>query len=342
MSQPQIVINPDEELRIVCRLLYYNIPGFCPNAKKLQKKCQDEGLRSFQMRDIAKWLGYQYSYQIYRHPLPCKAEASFSKIKIPNKVHQCDILLHTHDDQDGRRVFICSFLVIDVATRFKAGRSLTSRNSLEIWIAIKEIYEDPSNPLTWPTLLMTDGDASFRGAFSRGMQQYNVTIRVVDLYSFESLAFIKAFKKNLAKLIYKVQYAIEGRLTEGERSRLWNKILQKYIDFMNNSRTRLIGMSPARAMTLDEVESKPSSKPKRAIGRHEEIKLKKGTAVRYLLKSGELEGDHRHRATDPYWSLRVYKIKRVVIGRNPPQPVLYYLEDEPIESTAHLMGRNPK
>jgi len=57
-----------------------------------------------------------------------------------------------------------------VATHFKAGRSLTSRNSLEIWIAVKEIYKDPSNPLTWPTLLITDGDASFRGVFSREMQ----------------------------------------------------------------------------------------------------------------------------------------------------------------------------
>ena len=61
-------------------------------------------------------------------------------------------------------------------------------------------------------------------------------------------------------------------------------------------------------------------------------------AVRYLLKPGELEGDHRRRATDPYWSLRVYRIKRVVIGKNPPQPILYYLENEPIESTAHLKG----
>src|SRR5436190_14992441 len=183
---------------------------------------------------------------------------------------------------------------------------------------------------------------SFRGAFSRGMQQYNVTIRVVDLYSFKSLAFIKAFKKTIAKLTYKVQYAIEGRLTDGERSRVFKRILKKYIDYLNNSKTRLIGMSPARAMTLEEVESKPSKKPKRAIGKDEEIKLQKGTAVRYLLKAGELEGDHRRRATDPYWSLRVFKIKRVVIGKNPPQPVLYYLEDEPIESTAHLIGRNPK
>jgi len=293
MSQPQIVIDPDEELHIVCRLLFYNIPGFHPNAKKLHKVCQEEGY-SFRLQDITKWVKYQYSYQIYRQPLPCKAEASFSKIKIPNKVHQCDILLHTHDDQDGRRVFVCSFLVIDVATRFKAGRSLTSRNSLEIWNVVEEIYEDPSNPLTWPELLMTDGDASFRGAFSRGMEQHNIPIRVVDLYSFESLALIKAFKKNLAKLIYKVQYAIEGRLAEGERSRLWNKILMKYIDFMNNSKTRLIGMAPAYAMTLEEVVSKPSKKAKHAIGRYEEIRLKKGTAVRYLLKPDELEGDHRH------------------------------------------------
>jgi hypothetical protein len=147
MSQPQIVINPNEELRLVCRLLYYNIPGFYTNTKKLHKACQEEGY-SFRLKDITKWLKHQHNYQIFLHSLPCKAIASFSKIKIPNKVHQCDILLHTHDDQDARRVFVCSFLVIDVATHFKGGRSLTSRNSLEIWNAVKEIYEDPSNPLT--------------------------------------------------------------------------------------------------------------------------------------------------------------------------------------------------
>src|SRR5256886_15580278 len=136
--------------------------------------------------------------------------------------------------------------------------------------------------------------------------------------------------KRIAELIYKVQYAIEGRLTDGERSRLWKKILKKYIDYLNNSKTRLIGMSPACAMILEEVESKPSRKAKRAIGKDEEIKLQKGTAVRYLLKPGELEGDYRRRATDPYWSLRVYKIKRVVIGKNPPQPILYYLENGPM------------
>ena len=47
MSQPQIIIDPNEELRIVCKLLYYNIPGFCPNAKELQKNVKMKGSEVF-------------------------------------------------------------------------------------------------------------------------------------------------------------------------------------------------------------------------------------------------------------------------------------------------------
>jgi len=59
-------------------------------------------------------------------------------------------------------------------------------------------------------------------------------------------------------------------------------------------------MSSARTMTLDKIESKPSNKVKQVVRRYEEIKLKKGIAIRYILKSSKLEGDYRHRATDPY------------------------------------------
>ncbi|CAG8809671.1 25641_t:CDS:1, partial [Racocetra persica] len=68
----------------------------------------------------------------------------------------------------------------------------------------------------------------------------------------------------------------------------------------------------------------------------------KGLTVRYLLKPGELEGGYMHRKTDLRWSLRIYKIKKVIVGKNPLQPVLYYLEDELIDSTKHLIGRNFK
>ncbi|CAI2196632.1 9000_t:CDS:1, partial [Funneliformis geosporum] len=41
-----------------------------------------------------------------------------------------------------------------------------------------------------------------------------------------------------------------------------------------------------------KVKSKPSSKAKNAIEKDEKIKLQKGIVVKYLLKLGELEGDH--------------------------------------------------
>ena len=69
----------------------------------------------------------------------------------------------------------------------------------------------------------------------------------------------------------------------------------KYIDFMNNNKTRLIEIASAHAMTLKEVVSKSFKKAKQAIRRYEEIKLKKGITVRYLLKPDELEGNYRHR-----------------------------------------------
>src|ERR1044071_6941710 len=109
------------------------------------------------------------------------------------------------------------------------------------------------------------------------MQQYNITICVVNLYNFEGLAFIKAFKKIIAQLTYKIQYVIEGRLTDGKRLKIFRRILKKYIDYLNNNKTCLIGMSSARTMTLEEVESKSSKKPKCTIEKDEKIKLQKDT-----------------------------------------------------------------
>ncbi|CAG8518983.1 4962_t:CDS:2 [Gigaspora rosea] len=121
-----------------------------------------------------------------------------------------------------------------MATRFKCAVALTSKNSLEVWNAIEKIYNDSKNLLTWPALLMVDGAREFKGSFARGMERYNVPIRV-------------------------------GKLKEG--------------------------MSPSYAMTLREVIPKVSTKPKRPIGK-DELRLQKGTTVRYLLKLGELEGGH--------------------------------------------------
>jgi len=45
-----------------------------------------------------------------------------------------------------------------------------------------------------------------------------------------------------------------------------------------------------------------------------------------LCQPGELEGGTK-RATDPIWSLKVYKLERAVT--KPNEPVIYYLFDGP-------------
>lgn len=56
---------------------------------------------------------------------------------------------------------------------------------------------------------------------------------------------------------------------------------------------------------------------------HGEVLLDVGTSVRYLYEAGELESG-RKKATDPNWSVDVYKIVKRSISVN--QPMLYYLD----------------
>ncbi|CAJ0902112.1 3236_t:CDS:2 [Entrophospora sp. SA101] len=115
--------------------------------------------------------------------------------------------------------------------------------------------------------------------------------------------------------------------------REWVKYLPEVIDYLNNYPTRLIrapgsskwGLAPIKAIKLEKVESRPSTKYKRPVGKNEENKLKKGDSVRYLLANAEWEGgmENQKRATDPTFSPSIHKIRKIVVTKN--EPVLYYL-----------------
>ncbi|CAG8830089.1 34188_t:CDS:2, partial [Racocetra persica] len=69
--------------------------------------------------------------------------------------------------------------IIDVASRFKASISLILKKSSEVAKAFRKIYDNPNNPLTYPTLLQCDN------------------------------AIVERFNKTLAEMLYKIQYAVE-------------------------------------------------------------------------------------------------------------------------------------
>ena len=111
-------------------------------------------------------------------------------------------------------------------------------------------------------------------------------------------------------------------LLRGKRSVEWVTRLPAVVEALNNEKTRLIGLMPKDAIKAKTVVQKVPHFPG-PVGINEK-KVPGGIGVRYLLAPGELEGGQR-RATDPVWSLEVYRLGSTLI--KPGQPVLYYLMD---------------
>ena len=103
-----------------------------------------------------------------------------------------------------------------------------------------------------------------------------------------------------------------------KRSVEWVNRLPSVLVAINNEETRMIGMEPSEAIKKKVVQSSVKKNMTK------EKPIPAGTIVRYLYEPGELEGGRR-RATDPVWSLKLYRLGRYVI--KPNQPILYYLQD---------------
>src|SRR6266511_1409758 len=180
-ERPIIEINPDEELSLICRLLFYQPTGYHSNPRKLWKDLKKEGYR-LPYKKVHGWLINQNEWQKYAPAPKYIPQISYGKIQKPNCVHQCDLLFLTHDKNKGK-AWKAVLQIIDVASRFKASVPLTSKNSSEVAKAFKKIYDSPSNPLTYPKLLQCDGGSEFKKSVSQLMKEHNVIIRVIGAYS---------------------------------------------------------------------------------------------------------------------------------------------------------------
>ena len=131
-----------------------------------------------------------------------------------------------------------------------------------------------------------------------------------------------SFNRNLAKRLFGHHNAQEMRLPSGERSTEWVKRLPSVVAALNREVTRL---KPSDAIKAKTLTQKPSSEVPGCPIVLKRQKVPSGVGVRYLYQPGELEGGRR-RATDPVWSLEVYRLGRSVT--KPDEPVLYYLQGD--------------
>jgi len=233
------------------------------------------------------WLIRQALWQIFL-PAPKRIPRLKFDIPTPNKVHQVDLLFLPHDKfPHGRKVYKYALTVVDVGSRYKEAKPLTSKNSDEVAQAFQKIYK--RSPLKWPEMLHVEPRHEFMGAVTKEMEKHKTYIRrgCVDIP--RDQAIVERFNCTLAERLFGHQYAVQMLLPEGQRSTAWVKRLPEVASALNNEVTMLIGKKPAVAMKEKSVYSRPSTPYLRPVGKREKI-LPSLVQVRYLYQPGELEG----------------------------------------------------
>ncbi|GES86383.1 hypothetical protein RCL_jg18493.t2 [Rhizophagus clarus] len=187
---------------------------------------------------------------------------------MPNECHQADILYMPHD-KIGYVTYLFCLNVVDVASRYKASvpigaTSIKNRESIltlrTIAKTFEQIYDDPDCPLVWPKLLVTDKGFEFKSDCERVMRRHNVKIQ--KAMSKHSVGIVKRYNLTLVKRLFCIQNAHELSFHTLGKSLIWVKNLPIIVKDINNSVTRLIDMTPTKAIKMKKVYTKPSCKYK--------------------------------------------------------------------------------
>ena len=263
----------------------------------------------------------QAIWQIYL-PAPRHIPRPKLDVAVPNEVHQADMLFLPHD-RVRQKTFRYALTVVDVASRYKEAEPLTRKTAAEVADGLTRIYK--RSPLRWPKLLQVDPGREFLGSVSQVLAKHSVQVRCgrVDIHRDQGI--VKRFNRTLAERLFGHQFAQEMRFPSGERSMEWAKRLPSVVAALNEEVTRLTDKKPSDAIKAKTLTQKPSSVvPGRPLDLKEQ-NVPSEVGVRYLYQPGELEGG-RQRATDPVWSLKMYRLGPLVT--KPDEPVLYYLQGD--------------
>src|SRR6185312_309752 len=295
------------DISIALRKIYYQPNGYQRTVKKLHEASLKAGY-NFSIDEICDWLEKQALYQIHKPRPKFIPRASFNSIQIPNECHQADILYMPHDIIGHNKIYKYCLCIVDVASRYKWAVPLTDKTSSSVAKAFKKVYSNFRCPLIWPKLLMVDPGSEFKSDCKELMEKHNVKIKIAT--SHRSQAIVERFNRTLAEKLFRLQDASDLLLPISKRSRAWVKNLPIIVNDLNNSITRLIGMTPAKAIKMKQVIA-ISSKLRNGPIAFNESKLSYNISVRYLLEPGELEGGYM-RATDMNWSPQVYYIRKAL------------------------------
>ena len=287
-------MEPDKKLSAI----YYCPRGYWKGLTAIKKLASAAKVTEQQAKD---WLKKQSIWQIY---LPAPRHIPRPKFGGTKRGPSCRPALLATRPRETENLPL-TLTVVDVASRYKEAEPLTSKTAAEVADGLARIYK--RSPLRWPKLLQVDPGREFMGSVSQLLAKHSVQVRRgrVDIHRDQGI--VEHFNRTLAERLFGHQYAQKMRLPFGERSTEWVKRLPSVVAALNGEVTRLTDKKPSDAIKAKTLIQKPSSVvPGRPLGLKEQ-KAPSGIGVRFLYQPGELEGG-RGRATDPVWSLEVYRL----------------------------------
>ena len=220
----------------------------------------------------------------------------------PNEQHQFDLLYRSYNLFEGN-TYKYILTGIDVASRYKVARPFRTKKSSKVAFVLEAIYKK-GGVFKYPKRFQCDNGSEFKNEVTKLLEKHNVEIRrATTKYKHTHTAFVEAFNKELAKLLFKPMDAQE--LQDPEKvSTIWVKNLNKTVNKMNNTVSSMIGMKPKDAIKLDTV---PLDKtyPEEAIMPDDRL-------YRYFYQPGEQHGDQKRRAADLIRSKNTYQLDPVV------------------------------
>ena len=239
-------------------------------------------ITSMSKKDIKSWLAKPALWQVYIPP-PKEINHPLYDVTKPNEQHQFDILYIPHNLFEGN-TYKYILAGIDVASRYKVVRPLKTKKSSEVAFVLEAIYKK-GGVFKYTKVFQCDNGSEFKNEVTKLLEKHNVDIRrAATKYKHTHTAFVEAFNKELAKLLFKPMDAQE--LQDHEKvSTIWVKNLNKIVNKMNNTKSSMIDMKPKDAIKLDTV---PLDKTY-----PEETVLPEDGLYRYLYQPDEQHGDQR-------------------------------------------------
>ena len=138
----------------------------------------------------------QALWQVHIPPLK-EINHSHYDVTKPNEQHQFDLVHMLHNFFEGNTY---KYLLsgVDLASRYRFARSLTTKESIEVAFVLGAIYKKKGGAFNYPKLLQIDNDSEFKGEVTKLFEKHNVDIRrATTKYKHFHTAPVEASNKEL-------------------------------------------------------------------------------------------------------------------------------------------------